>query len=157
MSVWPGVAAVLLERRVRDRAAALHHRHRAVLVRLQQLDEAEVDQLDDAPRCQLDVGRLDVAVQDGRILRVQVGQRIAQLRGPAEHVLFGDEGVLAPGFVDQLAQVRARHEIHDQVLPAVLLEVVGDFGQVGVVEAGEDARLPVELILRLVFHARRGR
>ena len=54
--------------------------YRAAVVRLDQFDEAEVDQLDRAARRHLDVGRLDVTMDDWRVLAVHVLQRIEQLR-----------------------------------------------------------------------------
>ena len=57
--------------------------------------------------------------------------------------------MLAAGFVHDLSQIRAGHEIHDQVVPLLLGEVVGDLGKVGVVQPGQDAGLLVELLLGL--------
>ena len=83
-----GVSAVLLQGRIGHGAASLHDGHGAGVVGLHDLDEAEVDQLDDAVRRHFDVAGLDVAVQDGRVLAVQVFERIHELVGPAEHLVL---------------------------------------------------------------------
>ena len=150
-----GVAAVLLQRRVGHRAAALHDRHRAALVGLHQLDQAEIDQLDHAARGQLDVGGLDVAVQHLRILRVQIGERVAQLIDPADDGVLFEKRISPPRIFDELAQILPGHEVHHQIFAAVLLEEVGDFGQVGVIEPRQNAGFAVELLVRLIFRAGR--
>ena len=84
-----GVAAILFQRRIGDRAAALHDRHRTAFVGLEQLDQPEIHQLDNATRGELDVRRLDVAVEHRRILRVEIGQGVAKLSRPGQHALSG--------------------------------------------------------------------
>ncbi len=80
---------------------------------------------------------------------MQVSQRIAKLVGPVEDLPFGQELALAAGIVDQLLEIATRHVIHHQQLAAVLREVVRDFGQAGMVQAGQHAGLAVELLLHL--------
>ncbi len=85
---------------------------------------------------------------------MEVGQGVAELGGPGQDAGFGQETIMAPCFLDELAQVFARHEVHDEILAAVLLEEIGHFGEVGVVQPGQHAGLAIELLVRLVFHAR---
>jgi len=144
-----GVAGVLLERRVGQRTDAARHGERPGVGRVHRLDEAEVDQLDPFPRDELDVRRLDVAVQHGRRLGVQVGDGIEELIGPAEHPLDVEELARGQRCIDDLAKVGPVDVVHDQEVRTVVLEIVGDLGQGRMVEARQHAGLAVELGLAI--------
>ncbi len=134
-------SAVLLGRRVAGRQTA---RTGGGLRLVELFGQAEVDQDRFPVWLKLDVGGLDVAMDDGRLARVQVGECVAQRVGPLQD-LCHRRGVA----LDTRVQVLALDEIHRQVLPAFEQEVVGDARQVRVAQAGKQRRLAVELALRI--------
>ncbi len=75
--------AILLGRRI-----ALRAHHRAALALLQGLCNAEIDQDDLVLWRKNHVGGLEVAKDDGWLMRMEVLQDIAQLHGPAANRLF---------------------------------------------------------------------
>ena len=151
-----GIAAVLLERGVKGRAAPLHDRDRGVIGR-QDLDQAEVDQLDHVIGGQFEVARLDIPVQDRRFLAVQKDQSIGDLFGPRQHLTLRQELLALAGFDHQSAQVFAGDVVHHQKIAFVLSKNIGDLRQVGMVEAGEHVGLALELLAGLVLGVRRQR
>jgi hypothetical protein len=68
-------------------------------------------------------------------------ERVAELQGPVEHVDFEQGGV---GLLQPLFERLAPDELHDQVGAALLLEKVGDLGDVGMVQVAQQAGLLVE-------------
>ena len=144
-----GVAAILFERGIGNGAPPLDDGHCASVVRLQHFDEPEVNQFQSIFGRDLYVARLDVSVEHGRVLAVQVFQGVQELSGPEEDLGFGEMFMLSNGFIYDFLQITAFDEIHDQVLAAIYGEVVGDFGEVGMIEPGEDAGLLIELFDRL--------
>ena len=133
----PRVAAVLFQGGVRDGAASLHHGHSAGVVRLHDFDKPEIDELDHAVGRDFDVARLDVPVEHGRVLAVQVGQGVHELTRPPEHLFLAEEVTVLLLFMKDLLKISSFDKIHDQVFSALRGEIVRDFGQVGVVQARE--------------------
>ena len=88
------VAAVLLQGRIRHRAASLHDRHGARVVGLHDLHETEVDQLDDAVRRHFDVAGLDVRDGAPAGLAVEIFQRSPELIGQPRTCVFAQESPL---------------------------------------------------------------
>jgi len=132
-----------------DRPASLEDGDRSGVVGGQELDQAEIHQLESTARGEPDVGGLDVTVKDGWILAVEVVQGIAELVGPGSHLFLLQEPALAAGLVHDFFEVAAGHEVHDQIVPPPLREIVGDLGQIGVIEPGQHTRFALELLSRL--------
>lgn len=109
------------------------------------MGQPEVHELDAAVGRQLDVCRLDVAVDDRRLLAVQVAEHITELVDPREDDLQRQKAALAPGLRDPLAQVWSGHVVHDQAIVGVQAEVVGDLRQIGVVKPAQGARFDQKL------------
>jgi len=80
-----GAVAILLRRAVARGEGSRPDGRAAAL--LEQFADAEVDQNGATVVGDANVGRLDVAVDDGRRLVVQIGQRVTHLPCPA-HCLF---------------------------------------------------------------------
>jgi len=78
-------------------------------------------------------------------LGVEIAQRGGELFSPFQHLCFGDEFAPAQGLVDRLPQIDTWHKIHHQEIAIVFAEKVGDFRQVRVIEAGQDAGFALEL------------
>jgi hypothetical protein len=132
----------LFERRVVARVAEDAPRRRdARLLRGRALRQAEVEQHDLLARRELQILRLDVAVDDGHLLRVQVVQGVEQLVCPSEHV--GD-GEGAPALLEHVGEVVAGDVLHDEELPLALGEVVADARQDVMPEVIEEPRLALE-------------
>ncbi|MBK9376637.1 MAG: hypothetical protein IPN03_23695 [Holophagales bacterium] len=154
-----GTSARLLRRHVRRRpeddaelrAVGRRHRRRvherwrarevgggsAPRGRVHRLGEAEVEDLDRSLRCELDVGGLEVTVDDPLV--VGRFQRLGDLPGDGYGLFEGDGTALHP-----LGEVFALDELHDEGANAAgLLEAV-DRGDVGVLELGQDLRLAFE-------------
>ena len=85
----------------------------------------------------------------GGMLAVHVIKRIHQLAGPIEHIPFLQKGAGVPGFKHQGAQIFAGDIIHHQVIANAHREEIGDFGQVGMVEARQNGGLAQELLASL--------
>ncbi len=145
-----GITAVLFQRRVVDGAAPLHHRDRAV-VGHHQFHKSKIYKLDQAAGCQADVGGLDIAVHDWRLLGVQILKRMQQLARPIQHEQLGDQCAGSACGFDALAQVNPRHIIHHQNFGLAQREKVRDFGQRRVVKAREHRSLLIELRPRLAL------
>ena len=106
------------------------------------LGDAEVYQDGFAGRGDLDIAGLYVAVDDGRVLAVQVVERARHLVNPAQGVLFGQRAAL----IDHVLQIYALDKLHHQVLGVALqCEVVEHNRQVGVAQGGQQRRLALEL------------
>ena len=97
------------------------------------LGQTEVEQLDRAARRDLDVGRLEIAVDDALVVRGF--EAVGNLPGDLERLVERNRALLDP-----LRQRRTLDELHDQraVLDAV------DRGDVRMVEGGEHLRLARE-------------
>ncbi len=96
------------------------------------------------PIRQLQVLRLDVAVNDRRILRVQVCQRIEELVGPFENLVGVNR---LPRALHHGREVVARNVLHDEESPFPLDEVVHDDRDSTVSEPVEDRGLALERLL----------
>ncbi len=113
-----------------------------VRLRGQALRQPEVEEHDLAARRELEVLRLDVAVDDGRLVRVQVVERVEQLVGPAQRVRRREGAAFA--LLEQLREVGALDELHDEELAGLFDEVVAHFRQRGVAQVVQEVRLALE-------------
>ncbi len=163
IAAWIGAAEIapdLFQRGVRRRPPTLHHGNRTLLVGGHGLHEAKIHQLDHAIRRELHVRRFDITVQHRRDPAVQITQRVGKLVGPVEHLIFRQRPPLPDGLIDHLAQIDPRHEIHNQEIAVILRKEIGDFGQIRVIQPGEDTGLALELaaipfaLVRGSIHAR---
>jgi hypothetical protein len=96
---------------------------------------AKVYEIDGSLRRAADIRRLDIAVDDGWILLVQIVKCIKHRSEESQCLLPGE----ARGFLTMqiLAQVFARHKIHHQVDPLTLTEVVVHERQCGMAQMRE--------------------
>jgi len=117
-------------------------RRRSVGVSRHRLGEPEVEHLDLAVRSQLDVGRLQVAVDDALLVRFLEG--LGDLLRNDDRFVNRDCSALQP-----LREVLAGDELHRQEMggravgESRALESV-DVGDVGVIEGGQQLRLALE-------------
>jgi hypothetical protein len=70
------VSPILLQRSIGNRAAPLHNSNRAAVVIMQNFDQPKVNQLDDAARGDFDVAGFDVAMDNLRLLFVEIFERV---------------------------------------------------------------------------------
>ncbi len=112
------VSAVLFERRV-QRGSLTVDNGDGDLVGRHDLDQPEIHEFDQPAGSEFDVARFDVAMDDGRILVVQVVQRVCDLNRPTQHFFFRQEGFITPRFLHLFAQVFARHIIHNEVIARI--------------------------------------
>ena len=119
------------------RHRGIGRRGAAVARRVERLGETEVEDLDHAVGGQLDVRRLQVAVNDPALVR-----RLERLRDlPREIDRFG-EG--QPSSLQALGQILAGDQLHrEEAMALVLMEAV-DRCDVRMVEGGQDLGLPLE-------------
>src|SRR2546423_8188252 len=87
-------ALYLFERRVGGRVAD-DARGQWRRLRRVAFGESEVEKDNLAARAELQVLRFDVAMYDGRRLRVQVVERVEELVGPCEHLRGGERAAFA--------------------------------------------------------------
>ncbi len=140
--------AVLLERRIQNRPLALDDGD-GFFIWGENLDQPKIDQLEQAVGRNFQIGGFDIAVNEGRRLAMQIGQGIGQLGGPIEHFGFAQKAIAGLGFQHQRPQVFARDEIHHQVFATIIGEVVGDLGEIQVVETRQNIGLALELLAGL--------
>ena len=114
--------------------------------------QSEIEQHDVALRRELDVGGFDVAVNDGRIDAVQIGQRIEQLIGPSQHSAMVER---LSELLQRFFEVAAGHVFHHDVLPRAFVEQVAHFRQVRMRQACEQIGFALEDVAHLfgVEHA----
>src|SRR5256714_14739353 len=105
--------------------------------------ESKVEKDNLAARAELEVLRLDVAVYDRRLLRVQVVERVEELVGPCEHLRGGGQAALA--LAPHLFDVGAFDELHDEELTVAFREVVAHARERRVRETREQSGLSLEL------------
>src|SRR3989304_7691872 len=122
------VTAVLLQWGIQRSSLPLHHGN-SNLAWSQQFDQPEVHQLDQPIWCDLQVARLDVAVQNGRVLAVQVGESIGKLVSPIQHIRLGQKALLLVSLADQGSQVLAGNEVHYQVIAVTDREEIAHLGE----------------------------
>src|SRR5581483_1650154 len=102
----------------------------------------EIEQDDFAARRQLQVLRLDVAMHNGRLMRMHILKRVEQMVSPAQHVVNRKRRVIA--LLQQFRQILARNELHHQKLPLAFGKVVGDVRERRVTQAVKQAGLALE-------------
>ncbi len=83
---------------------------------------------------------------------MEVGKGVAKLVGPIEYLPFFQKFPTSMGFFDDLAEVVAGVEIHDQVFPSFMGKIVGDFREIGVIQAGQHFGLSAKLLLDLAHY-----
>jgi hypothetical protein len=145
-----GISTVLLQGGVEGGAPTLDDGDGGVISG-EDLYQAKVNQFDNAVGGEFEVAGFDVTMEDGRVLAVEVDESIGQLFGPVEHLAFFQELFTLAGFDHKGAEVFTGDEIHDQEIALALGEDIGDFGEVGVVKAGEDIGLTLELVAGLLL------
>ncbi len=132
-----GAPGVLLDGGIPGRSRLPDDRRRG-LPGHEELDEPEVDQHGVALRGDADVVGLNVAVNDGRGLSVQVGQGVQNLLHPPHGVGLGDDALMR----HVVGEREPGDVVHHQVLPPLIRrEDVGDAGQVRVLQARQKFRL----------------
>lgn len=136
-------SVVLLRRGVLRRTQPSHHRSRARVVGIYQLHQSEINQHCAPLRRDNYILRLDVAVDHA--LLVAIGEGIHQLLGPPKHLAFSQPPLLGDNFIQPLAL----NQIHHQIGVAILLEVIGDAGQVGAAEICQHLCFLLELLTKL--------
>ena len=93
-------------------------------------------------RCDLDVARFYVAVQNGRPAGMQVTERIADRRADLDNVILHER----PHTFRALPQVFAADEIHHKVLPLLRNnKMIRNTRQVGMPQVRQDHRFEAEL------------
>ena len=102
--------------------------------------DAEVHDLHVAVGLHHDVLRLDVAVDDVQVVRHRQG--LAHLRADLGHLALVDGAAL----VDGRLQVAAAHELHDDVVRAVVLAPVVHVHDVGALQVGRSGGLLLEAL-----------
>ena len=130
-------SAVLFRRRESGRQP-LRARGRRALV--EDFGQPKVDQHQDTVGLQLEIGRLDIPMDDRRLAGMQVGEGIAQGVRPVENFLHG--GLLLLG---ARVQIDALDEIHHKVLTIFVDKVIGDTGQVRMTQPRQQVRFPLKL------------
>ncbi len=114
------------------------------------LRQPEIGQVGPVVFADDDILRLDIAMNDRRVLPVQVLERLADLVGPDQQVFLGNGfPQCLQGMLQHVCQVGAGDVIHRQALHVGFKEVGTHARQVGVVQPGQDARFPLELLDRL--------
>src|SRR5207245_2166308 len=105
--------------------------------------QSEIEQDDLAARRQLQVLRLDIAMNNLRLLRVQVIERVAKLIRPTQHFVLRESPLAARL---HLKQILARDKLHHQKLAVVFCEMVADARQRLMMKPRKQARLALELL-----------
>ena len=114
------------------------------------LGQAEVQQHDRAVGFKLDILRLDVAMHDRRLQRVQIVQHVEHLVAPGQHLL---ERVRRAALGQLLGQIATTHKLHHQILPVGSREMVDHRGQRRVLKVGQQAGFALELAADAVADA----
>src|SRR5207237_390153 len=91
---------------------------------------------------QHDVLRLEITKDDGRPPLMQVGQRVTDLRGPGAYVLLGEARPPARGHL--LCEGVSFNELQDQVMGAMLHDVIQDAADRSVRQGAEELCLALE-------------
>ena len=105
--------------------------------RVHRLGEAEVEDLDLPVGRELDVGGLEVAVDDPLLVRRL--ERLGDLPRDGEGLVERQRAALQP-----FGEVFALDELHDEGADAARLLEAVDRGDVGVLQLGQDLRLALE-------------
>jgi hypothetical protein len=113
-----------------------------VLAGLEEAGNAEVNQLQAVVGHDHDVGRLQVAEDDRRLLAVEIVEDVAQLVGPGDNAALRKRPFAA---VEHLLQGAAGHILHHQVVAVADGKLVADRRQVGVAQAAQQLRFASEL------------
>ena len=143
------VLAILFERRVGGGAAALQHGDRLCAVFRQSLTRPKSTSLISPLGASLILLGLMSRCSTGSLARACIrAHRTAGAPNPTPRLR--SKSIAAAGFVHQFFKVLAGNIVHHQIIAAVFGEVVGDFGQIGMIEAGQHAGLLAELALQLV-------
>ncbi|MCG3144745.1 MAG: hypothetical protein HONDAALG_02218 [Gammaproteobacteria bacterium] len=128
--------------RLLGRAVAVRHRpaeRAGLFARHRLLGDAEVDEHDPVLIVEQDVSGLQIAMHDGRLLRVHVGEHVAELPHPRRQ-LRQWHAFLRITAAHGLQRAAAA-EFEHQVDHAVADGAIGDVGHRGMIELGEYAGL----------------
>ena len=77
---------------------------------------------------------------------MQICQGVANLTRPVQDLLLWYEALIAAGIEHDGAQILAGHIVHYQIVARPAGEEVGNFGEVGVIEARQNGSLPQKLL-----------
>src|SRR5690348_7899495 len=91
-------------------------------------------------------------MNDLRILRVQVVERVEQLIGPGQDLIRRKRSALA---VHHFRQVVAGDELHHEKLPVALREMIADARQRRMMQTSEQSRLALELFAQTLVRKQR--
>src|SRR3954449_4123819 len=84
------------------------------------------------------------------LLFMKIFERIKQLASPAQNLLFTQQFAIFLLFTYNLMQIAPLHVVHHKIFTATSGEVIRDFGQIWMIEAGEYTSFDAELLRHLV-------
>ncbi len=114
---------------------------------------AKIDQVDMPVGRQHDIGRFEVAEDDGRLAHMQVVEHAAKLDSDFQRFIDGQP--VARQFFQVVFQCLAFDEVHDEVRTAHIGELLVDARQVGMRQAGKQHGLALEGV-GCLYHFLRG-
>ena len=94
----PRVTAVLFERCIKCSPPTLDYGYRH-FIRNHLFYQAEIDEFDETIRRNLKIAWLNVSMDDGRVLTMQVDERVGQLSGPLHNVYDIKQPAIAPSAI----------------------------------------------------------
>jgi hypothetical protein len=65
---------------------------------------------------ELQIARFDIAMNDGRFLAMQEGERVGKLVAPGKHICFFKEELFSTRFKQQCSQIIPWNEIHHEII-----------------------------------------
>ena len=122
-----------------DAGRSCHHRHLA----RRTFGQSKIEQHNLPARSQLEILRLDVAVNDLRILGMQIVERVAKLIGPAQHLCLRERTVPLRQHAEEIL---AGNVLHYQELSLSFGKVIADSRQRGMVHSRQQTRFALELL-----------
>jgi hypothetical protein len=90
--------------------------------------------------------RLDIAMDDLRILGMEIVERVAELIGPTDNLIFRKRTV---SFGEHRGQIFASDVLHDQELSFGFVEVIADSRQGLMMKPRQQASFTFELLAQL--------
>jgi len=144
----------LFKRSIGESSSALQHCYCPFFIGIKELNEAKIHQLYCTGRSELHVGGFYIPMEDWRALAVEVFYGGAKLLRPFEDYFLFQKLACRSRFVYNGSKVFARYEIHNEVLPFTFSEVIGYFGEVGVVKAGQNAGFLIKLLPQFFYSFR---
>ena len=98
-----GVAAVLFERSILNRTSSLNDGECLGLFSDHELDQTKIDQFNTSGGRELDIGRLNIAMENRRSLSMQVLYGIAELFRPHQNGRLFQETILSMCFLYEVS------------------------------------------------------